>query len=99
MILLLGGRDKDGNFDVCVPMLGAKTKQVVLFGEARDQIEPQLGNTTPIAKEATLKAAVLQAYRDAKPGDIVLCRRDARALMRLPIRERGNHFKEVVRNL
>lgn len=100
VILLLGGRDKDGNFDVLQPMLGAKTKQVVLFGEARDQIEPQLGNTTPIAKEATLKAAVLRAYRDAKPGDIVLLSPGCASFDAFAnYRERGNHFKEVVRNL
>ncbi len=100
VILLLGGRDKDGNFDVLQPMLGAKTKQVVLFGEARDQIEPQLGNTTPIAKEATLKAAVLRAYRDAKPGDIVLLSPGCASFDAFAnYKERGNHFKEVVRSL
>ncbi len=100
VILLMGGRDKDGNFDVLQPLLGAKTKQVVLFGEARDQIEPQLGNTTPIAKEETLKAAVLRAYRDAKPGDIVLLSPGCASFDAFAnYRERGNHFKEVVRNL
>ncbi|NLA42129.1 MAG: UDP-N-acetylmuramoyl-L-alanine--D-glutamate ligase [Smithella sp.] len=100
VILLLGGRDKDGNFDTLQSMLADKTKQVILFGEARDQIEPQLGRTTPIAKEETLKAAVLRAYQDAKPGDIVLLSPGCASFDAFAdYRERGNHFKEVVRNL
>lgn len=100
VILLLGGRDKDGNFDALQPLLGAKTKQVVLFGEARDQIEPQLGKTTPIAKEETLKAAILRAYQDAEPGDIVLLSPGCASFDAFAnYKERGNHFKEVVRNL
>ena len=52
VILLLGGRDKDGNFEALQPLLPSKTKQVILFGEARDRIEPQLGKMAPISKEA-----------------------------------------------
>ncbi|HRS82241.1 MAG TPA: UDP-N-acetylmuramoyl-L-alanine--D-glutamate ligase [Smithellaceae bacterium] len=100
VILLLGGRDKDGNFEALKPLLGAKTKQVVLFGEARDRIEPQLGKTTPIAKEATLREAVLRAYRDAAPGDIVLLSPGCASFDAFAdYRERGNHFKEVVGSL
>lgn len=100
VILLLGGRDKDGNFEALKPLLRAKTKQVVLFGEARDRIEPQLGGATPITKEATLKEAVLRAYRDAVPGDIVLLSPGCASFDAFAnYKERGNHFKEVVGNL
>lgn len=100
VILLLGGRDKDGNFEALKPLLRAKTKQVVLFGEARDRIEPQLGGAIPIAKETTLKEAVLRAYRDAVPGDIVLLSPGCASFDAFAnYKERGNHFKEVVGNL
>ena len=100
VILLLGGRDKDGNFEVLKPLLGQKAKQVILFGEARDRIEPQIGHDVPVSKEATLKAATLAAYRDAKPGDIVLLSPGCASFDEFKnYKERGNHFKEVVRSL
>ncbi len=100
VILLLGGRDKDGNFEVLKGLLGEKTKQVILFGEARDRIEPQIGKTVPIRKEPTLKAATEAAYREALPGDIVLLSPGCASFDEFAnYKERGNYFKEVVRNL
>ncbi len=100
VILLLGGRDKDGNFDALQKLLPSKAKRIVLFGEARERIEPQLGGKTIIDKEATLKAAVLRAYRDARPGDVVLLSPGCASFDEFAnYKERGNYFKEVVRNL
>lgn len=100
VILLLGGRDKDGNFNALQPLLTSKTKQVVLFGEARDRIEPQIGKNVPISKEPTLRAATERAYRDALPGDIVLLSPGCASFDEFAnYKERGNYFKEVVRNL
>lgn len=100
VILLLGGRDKDGNFDALQTLLPSKAKQVVLFGEARDRIEPQLGKAVMMSKEPTLKAAVLRAYRDARPGDIVLLSPGCASFDEFAnYKERGKYFKEVVGNL
>jgi len=100
VILLLGGRDKDGNFEVLKPLLGRKAKQVILFGEARDRIEPQIGCDVPVSKEPTLRAATLKAYRDARPGDIVLLSPGCASFDEFKnYKERGDHFKEVVRSL
>lgn len=97
VILLLGGRDKDGNFEALRPLLGTKAKQVILFGEARDRIEPQIGRDAPVGKEPTLKAATLRAVRDARPGDIVLLSPGCASFDEFAnYKERGNHFKEVV---
>ncbi len=100
VILLLGGRDKDGNFEALKPLLGEKTKQVILFGEARERIEPQIGKRVPIGKEATLKAAIERAYREAESGDIVLLSPGCASFDEFAnYKERGNYFKEVVRTL
>jgi UDP-N-acetylmuramoylalanine--D-glutamate ligase len=100
VILLLGGRDKDGNFEVLKPLLGENVKRVILFGEARDRIEPQIGNAVPVSKEATLKAATELAYRSARPGDIVLLSPGCASFDEFAnYKERGNHFKDVVRTL
>lgn len=100
VILLLGGRDKDGNFEVLKPLLREKTKQIILFGEARERIEPQISPSMPISKEATLKAAIQSAYRIAQPGDIVLLSPGCASFDEFAnYKERGNFFKEEVKNL
>ena len=100
VILLLGGRDKDGNFEVLQGLLQEKTKQVILFGEARDRIEPQIGKSVPIRKEPTLRAAILKAYGEAGSGDIVLLSPGCASFDEFAnYKERGNFFKEVVGKL
>ncbi len=100
VILLLGGRDKDGNFEILKGLLGAKTRQVILFGEARDRIEPQIGREVPVSKSPTLKAATLKAYEGARPGDIVLLSPGCASFDEFNnYKERGNYFKDVVRTL
>jgi UDP-N-acetylmuramoylalanine--D-glutamate ligase len=100
VILLLGGRDKDGNFEVLKPLLGRKAKQVVLFGEARERIEGQIGRDVPVVKEETLKAATLRAYREAQPGDVVLLSPGCASFDEFrDYKERGDRFKEVVEGL
>ncbi|PKN17571.1 MAG: UDP-N-acetylmuramoyl-L-alanine--D-glutamate ligase [Deltaproteobacteria bacterium HGW-Deltaproteobacteria-6] len=100
VILLLGGRDKDGNFEALQPLLQSKTRQVILFGEARDLISPQLGKQVPISKEPTLEAAVQRARRDARPGDIVLLSPGCASFDEFAnYKERGKFFKEMVGNL
>ncbi len=100
VILLLGGRDKDGNFGALQGLLEKKTKQVILFGEARDRIEPQIGKGVPVLKEPTLRTATLRAFSKAEPGDVVLLSPGCASFDEFAnYRERGNFFKEVVRNL
>lgn len=100
VILLLGGRDKDGNFNALQPLLSLKAKQVVLFGEARDSIEPQIGKGVPVWKESTLREAVERAYQNARSGDIVLLSPGCASFDEFAnYKERGNYFKKVVRNL
>lgn len=100
VILLLGGRDKDGNFGALRGLFKKKVKQVILFGEARDRIEPQIGKNVPIGKEPTLRAATLRAYREAGAGDIVLLSPGCASFDEFAnYRERGNFFKDVVRTL
>jgi UDP-N-acetylmuramoylalanine--D-glutamate ligase len=100
VILLLGGRDKDGNFETLKPMLAEKTKKVILFGEARDRIESLIGREVTVLKKTTLKEAVEDAYNEAQPGDVVLLSPGCASFDEFAnYKERGNFFKNVVRNL
>lgn len=100
VILLLGGRDKDGDFDTLRPLLKTKTKKVILFGEARERIASLIGGDIPVLKETKLKEAIERAYKEAGQGDIVLLSPGCASFDEFAnYKERGNYFKEVVRNL
>lgn len=100
VILLLGGRDKDGDFDTLQPILKKKAKKVVLFGEARNRIESLIGNVVPTEKSGTLREAIVGAYENANAGDVVLLSPGCASFDEFKnYKERGNFFKEVVGNL
>jgi len=100
VILLLGGRDKDGDFQNLKPLLATKAKQVILFGEARERIGSLIGKSVPTVKELTLQAAIENAYKSAHAGDVVLLSPGCASFDEFNnYKERGNFFKNVVRNL
>ncbi len=100
VVLLLGGRDKDGDFDTLQPLLAERTKQIVLFGEARDRIESLIGAGVPVEKKEKLREAVLSAYQKAVSGDVVLLSPGCASFDEFKnYKERGDYFKEVVRSL
>ncbi|MBN1365362.1 MAG: UDP-N-acetylmuramoyl-L-alanine--D-glutamate ligase [Syntrophaceae bacterium] len=100
VILLLGGRDKDGDFGSLRPILAAKTKKVILFGEARELIASLIGENITVIKKTKLREATETAYQDAVPGDVVLLSPGCASFDEFTnYSERGDFFKEVVRNL
>jgi UDP-N-acetylmuramoylalanine--D-glutamate ligase len=100
VILLLGGRDKEGNFEVLQSLIPAKAKQVILFGEAQDRIASLIGNNVPKLKKPKLRDAIDAAFKIAQPGDIVLFSPGCASFDEFKdYKERGDYFKEVVRDL
>ncbi|MGA2781731.1 MAG: UDP-N-acetylmuramoyl-L-alanine--D-glutamate ligase [Smithella sp.] len=100
VILLLGGRDKDGDFETLKPLLAAKAKKVILFGEARNRIESLIGGDIRVLKKAKLREAIESAYKNAQSGDVILLSPGCASFDEFAnYKERGNFFKNVVRNL
>ena len=100
VILLLGGRDKDGNFETLKPLLATKAKKVILFGEARNRIASLIGEDMPTLKKAKLQEAIESAYKNAKPDDVILLSPGCASFDEFAdYKERGNFFKDVVGNL
>jgi UDP-N-acetylmuramoylalanine--D-glutamate ligase len=100
VILLLGGRDKDGDFETLQNLLAKKAKRVILFGEARDRIGSLIGDVVPAEKKTTLGEAITSAYRNALSGDVVLLSPGCASFDEFRnYKERGNYFKKVVENL
>lgn len=72
VFLLMGGRDKDGDFETLAPLIKGKVRELILFGEARERIGQALGGIVPTSAVNTLREAIMAAYGQAGAGDIVL---------------------------
>lgn len=100
IILLLGGRDKEGDFETLSPLIKEKVKELVLFGEARLRINDLIGGIVKTTPVVTLKEAIDIAYQHSIPGDVVLLSPGCASFDEFSnYKERGRFFKDVVRSL
>lgn len=70
--LILGGRDKGGDWPSLIPLLQERVRSVLLVGQAADTIAHALQGAVPVRDWATVPAAVAAGFREARPGDVVL---------------------------
>lgn len=100
VVLLLGGRDKEGDFETLSPLLPDRVKALVLFGEARDRINERIGGIVPTVRTPSLKEAVSAARRQAGAGDVVLLSPGCASFDEFAdYKARGNFFQQEVRAL
>jgi UDP-N-acetylmuramoylalanine--D-glutamate ligase len=109
VVLIAGGKDKKIPYDDLGPVLADKVKTLILTGPTADKIEQsaraafsQRGEAFPIEviRAVTYEEAVEAAYRAAKPGDTVLLSPASTSFdMFRNFEERGNKFKQLVRQL
>jgi UDP-N-acetylmuramoylalanine--D-glutamate ligase len=100
VMLILGGRDKGDDFTRLEDTIREKVSGVVVIGEAKDKIIKQLNGIVPIYESATLEDAVKCSYKNAKNNTTVLLSPGCSSFdMFKDYKERGNRFKEAVRNL
>lgn len=99
-ILLLGGRDKGGDFENLAALLKEKVKEVVLFGEAGERIREKIGGTVRTSFTPTLEEAVALAHGRAARGDVVLLSPGCSSFDAFSsYAERGRVFQETVKGL
>ena len=72
MILILGGRNKGGNFRALKGPILNHVKQIIAIGEATNEIYESLGHLTTITAAESMEAAVTDGEAAAAPGDVVL---------------------------
>ena len=100
VILLMGGRDKEGDFGTLSPLIKSQVKELVLFGEARNKIYGLIGDAVKTSETTTLKEAIELAYRHSRPGDVVLLSPGCASFDEFSnYKERGRFFKDVVKGL
>lgn len=72
LILILGGKDKDGDFTVLAPLIRERVDHVLLIGAASDKIARQLQGVCPMTRCASMRDAVRIGFRFGRPGSTVL---------------------------
>ncbi len=98
VILILGGRDKHGDFPSLVPTVSRAARLVLTIGEAAETIERALGGAVPFERAGTMENAVLRAGEVARRGDTVLLSPACASFDAYAnYEERGNHFATLAR--
>lgn len=98
--LILGGKDKGGDYSVLNDLLRQRVKRVYTIGAAAAKIESQIQGAAEIVHAETLDAALRQASESAVAGDVVLLAPACASFDQFQNYEhRGRVFKEVVLSL
>lgn len=71
-VLIMGGRERGGDYTLLKPQLEKTVKRLVVMGEAATAIADQLGAFAPVENAADMAQAVRLAAAAADPGDVVL---------------------------
>ncbi|MFQ6677243.1 MAG: UDP-N-acetylmuramoyl-L-alanine--D-glutamate ligase [Fidelibacterota bacterium] len=100
ILLILGGRDKGGDFLSLYPHTHKKVKEVLTIGESEKAITTVLEEKVKIKCCNTLSHAVEIAHSNAQPGDIVLLSPGCASFDQFAnFEERGDSFRELVQSL
>ncbi len=95
--LIMGGRDKGGQFDLLGSSVRQKVKNLILLGEASGEIEAALGSLAATRTVATMEEAVSFAHAAASPGEVVLLSPACASFdMYQNYKERGDVFRRAV---
>jgi UDP-N-acetylmuramoylalanine--D-glutamate ligase len=98
VLLILGGRDKHGDYRALRDVVRATARTVFTIGEAATAIERALEGTTRVEACGTMGEAVARAARMARPGDTVLLSPACASFDQYRnFEERGRHFAALAR--
>ncbi|MEO6724975.1 MAG: UDP-N-acetylmuramoyl-L-alanine--D-glutamate ligase [Blastocatellia bacterium] len=100
VIVILGGKDKGGDYAPLASLVRQRCEQVILIGAAADKIAAALKNTKPLHRAVTMPDAVKLGLQLGRPGDIVLLAPACASFDMFDNYEhRGRVFKEAVKGL
>ena len=99
VILIMGGKDTGVNYEPIFHPVKKKVKSLILFGEAKERINRDLGDAAETFLIGTFEEAILIAYQKSRIGDTVLMSPGCSSFDIFDnYIERGNYFKEIVKN-
>ncbi len=98
--LILGGKDKGGEFSQLLPHAQNKVKEIVAYGQAGETISAALRDAVKLECVSSLRDAVEICHLRAVPGDIVLLSPGCASFDQfINFEERGKVFKSFVKEL
>ncbi|MDP3296510.1 MAG: UDP-N-acetylmuramoyl-L-alanine--D-glutamate ligase [Thermodesulfovibrionia bacterium] len=100
IVLIMGGRDKDGDFTVLKDLVKKKVKALILLGEAKEKIAKALEGAADTVFVKDIKEAVEMSMSKASAGDAVLLSPGCASFdMFADFEDRGRKFKEAVKQI
>jgi UDP-N-acetylmuramoylalanine--D-glutamate ligase len=100
LYLILGGRDKGGQFGDLIEIGRDRIKGIVIIGEAKDKIIAALHGSFAVQSSTTLTEAVSVCFEQAHPGETVLLSPGCASFdMFDNFEHRGRVFKDAVQSL
>ncbi len=97
VILIAGGRDKEGSYAPLTTLVRQRVKMLVLMGEARFRLAKALGKLSCTVVVDDMEAAVQVALDGAAPGDVVLLSPGCSSFdLYENYQARGDHFRSLV---
>ena len=100
VLLILGGKDKAGEFERMRDVVAEKTRAVITIGMAADRIGEALDGSATIVPMGDMASAVRWASENAKAGETVLLSPACASFDQYRnFEHRGEHFEELVRAL
>jgi UDP-N-acetylmuramoylalanine--D-glutamate ligase len=98
--LILGGKDKAGEFERMRELVKEKTRAVLTIGAAGERVAVALDGVAKIVNAGDIQHSVAYASDNAKPGDVVLLSPACASFDQYRnFEHRGEHFEELVRGL
>lgn len=98
IVLIAGGRDKDGDFESIRETAEKKVKLLILLGEAKEKIAAALKDAVKTKLVNSMDDAVSMAFAESSSGDVVLLAPACASFdMYRDYTERGRHFTALVK--
>ena len=100
IVLILGGRDKAGDFTRLAPLVKEKVTRIVAFGECKTKVVQQLSSAATVVEAGTLEETVNGAYAASEKNGVVLFSPGCASFdMFQNYEDRGRQFKAVVQKM
>lgn len=100
ILLIAGGRDKEGDFKALSEIVKKRVRKMILIGEAKEKISRELSGLTEVAFADSMSEAVDIAAASAKKGEVVLLSPACASFdMFKDYAERGDVFKKEVKRV
>ncbi|MBT3230036.1 MAG: UDP-N-acetylmuramoyl-L-alanine--D-glutamate ligase [Candidatus Marinimicrobia bacterium] len=95
--LILGGKDKGGDFSTLISQLEESTREVLLVGAASDIIETQISPALPTRKLENIESAINYCLENGTNGDVLLLSPACASFDQFENFEaRGDHFRTLI---